>query len=77
MNTNDAGILKTGFVTNYDVQGMLNDESKMEAFVEELVGIKPGHGSIEIHVYALKQLVNEIQWLRWYLKKTKEELCIR
>ena len=58
------------FVTNYDVDQLLQSNEKIAEMLKAMVDVKPGSGSVEIHTYALRVLLMEIAYLRALEKKS-------
>lgn len=51
-------------ITNFDVQQMLHSTNKLRLELDRLVDVKQGSGETTIHLYAYKQLLEEILALR-------------
>ena len=51
-------------ITNYDIQKILNSNEHLQEMLNSMKDVKHGSGTIEIHKYALKELLTEIQALR-------------
>jgi hypothetical protein len=56
--------------TNYDAQQVLNHKDKLFEMLTEMKDVKPGSGQTEIHLYALRSLLEEIAWYRAFKKYT-------
>ena len=50
--------------TNYDAQKVLSNKSELRIYLETLKDINSGLGSTEIHLWALKQLLEEVKACR-------------
>jgi hypothetical protein len=55
--------------TNYDAQKLLNSNDEIRRRLTEMKDIGPGSGETTIHLYALKQLIEEIAWHRTFGEK--------
>jgi hypothetical protein len=52
-------------ITNFDVQKILNSTSTLHRVLESMINVKQGSGeNDEIHLWAYKQLLEEISALR-------------
>ena len=51
-------------ITNYDVQQLLHSTNKLRVELDTLHDIRQGSGETIIHLYAYKQLLEEILALR-------------